>query len=366
MGFNDELFDRYNEMLKADISIAMRVKKEDLQSCSKMLKLSSEKYEVIECPNISSLKGFFLNKKKCKKMIEKNINKYDMFIVRLPSMIGNTAIEVAKKNNIPYLIELVGCPWDALWNHSFKGKIMAPYMYLVTKKKVKEAKYVLYVTNKFLQKRYPTNGKSIGCSDVKIKVHNFVKEKDFHDKKMILGTLGIIDVKYKGQEYVIKALALLKKKGYNFLYQIAGPGDKTRLEKIAKKYGVLENIEFLGALSHEKVFDWLSNVDIYIQPSTTEGMPRALIEAMSIGCLCMGSNVGGIPELLDKKMIFRKKKHKDIYNIIKTLSKNDFHEQYLKNIELSEKFTQSYLDEKRKSFYVEFKKEEEKHGKTIW
>ena len=44
-------------------------------------------------------------------------------------------------------------------------------------------------------------------------------------------------------------------------------------------------------------------VYVYIQPSRIEGLPRALIEAMSRGCACVGSSVGGIPELLNNQYI---------------------------------------------------------------
>jgi glycosyltransferase involved in cell wall biosynthesis len=42
----------------------------------------------------------------------------------------------------------------------------------------------------------------------------------------------------------------------------------------------------------------LDTADLFVHPSRTEGLPRALIEAMARGLPCIGSNVGGIPELL--------------------------------------------------------------------
>jgi len=42
----------------------------------------------------------------------------------------------------------------------------------------------------------------------------------------------------------------------------------------------------------------LDSVDIFLMPSRAEAFGRALLEAMARGCPCIGSNVGGIPELL--------------------------------------------------------------------
>jgi glycosyltransferase involved in cell wall biosynthesis len=64
--------------------------------------------------------------------------------------------------------------------------------------------------------------------------------------------------------------------------------------------GLINKIHFYNPLpGGDAVLDWLSAGDIYVQPSHTEGLPRSLIEAMSVGLPCVGTNVGGIPELLD-------------------------------------------------------------------
>ena len=67
IGFNDELFERYN-FLNSKITIAMRVNNNSNNNAdSNYQLLTKEKYQVVECPNLSSLKGIFSNKKKCKK-----------------------------------------------------------------------------------------------------------------------------------------------------------------------------------------------------------------------------------------------------------------------------------------------------------
>ena len=70
------------------------------------------------------------------------------------------------------MIELVGCAWDSFWNHGLAGKILAPYLFMRTKREVKRAPFVVYVTSEFLQKRYPTRGVNTNISNVKLNKQN--------------------------------------------------------------------------------------------------------------------------------------------------------------------------------------------------
>lgn len=315
-------------------------------------------------PNLNSL-NYFRNIKHAKKIIDEHVYKADYLIARLPSTIGSLAIKSAIKFNKPYLIEVVGCPWDTLLSHSLKGKVLAPFYYRTMKQDVYNANYVIYVTNLFLQNRYPTLGKSINISNVSLA--NFNNEiitkrqdkinKNINSDKIIIGTTAAVDVKYKGQEYVIKALKRLEDMGYtNFEYQLVGNGDNSYLNRIVKKYRLDGKIKFLGSLSHNEVFKWLDNIDIYAQPSKTEGLPRAVIEAMSRGLPAIGSDAGGIPELLEEDFIFSSNMNvKEIANIILKFDKNTLLKQSIRNFEESKKYSSYELEKRREEFLREFK-----------
>ncbi|HOA82197.1 MAG TPA: glycosyltransferase, partial [Defluviitaleaceae bacterium] len=283
--FSDEVFNRYTNVFGHITFYSRNVLLDKMEK--KLSQIINEKVDFIGIKDFSN----FLNYKTRYKF-NYQIETSDAIIVRLPSILGHLAIRKAKQKCKPYLIELVGCPWDAYWNHSWKGKLVAPFMRYATKKAVRNAPYVLYVTTEFLQRRYPSTGKTIGCSDVALPTLNeSVLEARLHKikqmtkhKPIVIGTTAAVDVRYKGQEYVIQAIAELNKQGYNFEYRLVGGGDKTYLQSIAENYGVADKVIFEGSIPHEKVFDYLDSIDIYVQPSKTEGLPRALIEAMSRGC----------------------------------------------------------------------------------
>ena len=237
---------------------------------------------------------------------------------------------------------------------------------LATKHEVKTAPAVIYVTNEFLQRRYPTNGESMGCSDVVIPpVDEGVLERRYkrignmcEGDKIVLGTAAAIDVKYKGQQYVIRAISELKKEGYDIEYRLAGGNrhGSTYLRDLAKKLGVEDEVVFCGSLNADQMPSFYDSLDIYIQPSKQEGLPRSLVEAMSRGLPAIGANTGGIPELLDPSCIFKKgiKSIDQIKSAIKSFDKEKMLRQAEKNYEIASYYREEELEEKRESFYRNF------------
>ena len=126
------------------------------------------------------------------------------------------------------------------------------------------------------------------------------------------------------------------------------------MQEVAEKNNVNDNVVFIGSLSHEKIFDWIDNIDIYVQPSKTEGLPRSLVEAMSRACPCIGSEAGGIPELLDQEYVFKKGKNKDLAKLIEGFSESKMLQQAKLNFEQAKKYNDEAINIKRNKFYEEF------------
>lgn len=360
---NEKIFDRYLNVFESVEVVANVIKysKKNAEFIYEKNKVSNVKFDLIGNKN-NLLKIIKIFKTMKKKIIT---NKHIVF--KMPSIYSMIGIYYATKIKKNYLVELVGCPWDALWNHSIKGKVAAPFMWYMTKKMVKRSPYVIYVTNRFLQKRYPTKGNNIGCSDVALPSKNIevldkrIKKINNMDKcqAIKIGTAAAINVRYKGHKYVIKAISILNKKGYNFEYFLAGGGDDRYLKLIAEKYHVSDKIKFLGLLPREEIFNYFDDIDIYVQPSKQEGLPRALIEAMSRGCPVLGSIAGGIPELLSSKVIFNRGDVKSTCNILKSFNLKTMVEEAKRSFNKAQEYDKEILDKKRTDFYKEYQKKVE-------
>ncbi|MBD7964913.1 glycosyltransferase [Fictibacillus norfolkensis] len=361
--YNTNLKNRY---LYLGDKVTFMTRVERLRDDMNLSKIEGADFDVISVPNFKTLTNYFPLKKQASKVIKTTVEEHDLLVIRLPSSIGILSWKYAIQFGKPYILELVACPWDGYMNHSLLGKIIAPQMYLKTQKIVKESSYVIYVSSEFLQRRYPTKGKELSCSDVTLPYINkdiLIKrlekiEKRKKEDSLILGTVGAVNMKYKGQQYVIKSIKHLIEEGYNVEYQLVGGGDNSYLKRLAKKLGVEKNVKFLGTLSHDKVLDFMNQIDIYIQPSNVESHGRVIIEAFSTACPVIGSSTGGIPELVDENYIFIRKNVKDLVSKIKKMMNSDLAMISQKNFLKAKTFEQEKLNRNRNAFYDELLNQE--------
>ncbi|MGC1472571.1 MAG: glycosyltransferase family 4 protein [Psychroserpens sp.] len=101
----------------------------------------------------------------------------------------------------------------------------------------------------------------------------------------------------KGIEYTLEPLSLLKKQHIAFHYKIIGVGEeRERLVFAAHQLGIEDHVEFMGKLSPEQVKGCLNEADLYVQYSIQEGFCNAVVEAQSMGLLCIVSNAEGLSE----------------------------------------------------------------------
>jgi len=127
-------------------------------------------------------------------------------------------------------------------------------------------------------------------------------KKRFNANYLILSVGRLIDL--KGIIYLIDSIPdILEKKPGTHLVVIGDGPEKTELEKRALNLGIEPNVHFLGTVNHEKLFPWYHSADVFILPSIikdgkTEGLGVVLLEAMASGCPVIGSNAGGISDII--------------------------------------------------------------------
>jgi glycosyltransferase involved in cell wall biosynthesis len=117
------------------------------------------------------------------------------------------------------------------------------------------------------------------------------------DQKIIL-SVGNLE-KIKGHEYLIKAIKLLVNRNPKIKCFIVGDGSlRNGLQKKIKNYSLENHIVLVGKKPHGDIPLWMNAADLFVLPSVNEGSPTVMFEGLACGTPFIGTNVGGIPEII--------------------------------------------------------------------
>jgi len=183
-----------------------------------------------------------------------------------------------------------------------------------------------------------------------INVKSFEGEKITHQDFAIL-SVGRIS-RIKNLETLIDAAAILKEKGYSFVYHIVGPKvtneDTVYYNELIQKIRDLkleQSFIFYGGLSTGERLKFYKKSDLNINLTPTGGVDKVVLEGMAAGVLPLVSNKAFIPVFGSHadKLIFEYKNPKDVADKIERLYnskdsesiRNALHEKVAKDYELS-------------------------------
>jgi glycosyltransferase involved in cell wall biosynthesis len=111
-----------------------------------------------------------------------------------------------------------------------------------------------------------------------------------------IGTVGRLS-KEKGQTVLLSAFRILSDSLPGLSLKIAGEGEeREELRKQAVSLGIEPQVEFSGYV--RDVWEVYKELDVFVLPSHTEGIPLALLEAMAAGVPVVATRVGGVPEIV--------------------------------------------------------------------
>ena len=105
--------------------------------------------------------------------------------------------------------------------------------------------------------------------------------------------------KEKGIQFVLTAVAGLKREGRRLKLAIVGQGPfLVDLKLMVPSLGIESSVDFLGAMQGNSLRNVIWSSKIVVVPSLTEGLPLTLLEAMSCGKPVISARVGGIPDVV--------------------------------------------------------------------
>jgi glycosyltransferase involved in cell wall biosynthesis len=120
------------------------------------------------------------------------------------------------------------------------------------------------------------------------------------DDKIIITTIANIR-HAKGHDFYVKVIEKFFKRLEDIQFVWTGEGLlKSTITHKIKELGISDKITMLGRVNDVRPI--LANSDIFVLPSREEGMPRALMEAMSMSLPCVATDVGGVREVVEEEV----------------------------------------------------------------
>lgn len=261
----------------------------------------------------SQLKAFLVDR----------INRQAPLILRVPSPLANSLKQ--KLASRPYALEVAGDPYDQMapgaMRHPFRPLIRESYR-RSQEQLCRAATAIKYVTAAALQARYRPGDQTrvFSVSDVQLPPEAFAAERRTYSVAPLrIVCVGMMEQLYKGQDILLRAVAEVKSGGHPVTITLVGDGRyRSQLERLARELGIGGESTFTGVLDNGGIRRTLDNSDLFVLASRQEGMPRAMLEAMARSLPCVGTRVGGIPELLPPAHLVTPERPAELARCIRT------------------------------------------------
>jgi len=227
-------------------------------------------------------------------------------LLRPPGETAGWVLWHMRKSGRPYAVEVVGDPYDVFAPNAVRHPLRPVFRWWFTrvlKRQCANACAAAYVTERALQQRYPPAPDALAThySDIELPEIAFVSapRKLQQNRKARIIFVGSLAQLYKAPDVLIDAVATCQAHVDAELVIVGSGRYQHELEERAKAHRIGDCVHFCGQLTNPvDVRSELDRADLFVLPSRVEGLPRAMIEAMARALPCIGSSVGGIPELL--------------------------------------------------------------------
>lgn len=271
--------------------------------------------DVVPLPYYDGAVSFLRRKRVIARFLEAEIDDPGVvYGLWAPSAIAELVAKLTKRIGARLFVRLIGDSVAVAQSIAPVGlrSILARRADRTTRAVVATADAVAYVTLQALQQRYPAGPGAMTLARTNLRLGNRALDatpKAYAEvaagARVSIIAVGSQQQNYKGHDLLISAVKVLRERGYGVDLTLVGDGRLHQaLTRQAHDSGV-GDVSFIRRIgTSDEVMSTLKQHDIFVMPSRTEGMPKALLEAMLSGVFSIGSDVGGIPEVLDPDCVF--------------------------------------------------------------
>ncbi len=234
------------------------------------------------------------------------LKKYPIDIVNAHWLVpsGVLSFYAERVYGIPVIVKLYGADLHLIKSKmTFLGKIFAGILNNSTK----------IISNSSYTKKLASAFLNISSNKINV-LHDGVdviryfpryKEKRQDQTKIILSCGRMVE--RKGFHYLIKAFYMVTKKHPSARLILVGDGpERPTLETEVRRLQIEKRVVFARNVSDAELFQYYKMSDIFVLPAIidangdTEGLGLVLLEAMASGIPVIGSDVGGIPDIISE------------------------------------------------------------------
>ncbi len=150
----------------------------------------------------------------------------------------------------------------------------------------------------FVQLGVPAGRLVVVQNGVSLAPYRMVQRRTFHwTKRFLIGTIGRLEEE-KGTTFLLQSFHKLLVMVPHARLIIVGEGSQRKsLEWLARQLGIEGAVQFVGF--QRDVAGWVASFDCFVLPSVErESFGIVLLEAMAAMCPVIGTNVGGIPNVI--------------------------------------------------------------------
>lgn len=148
----------------------------------------------------------------------------------------------------------------------------------------------------YLKGHYPAYLDKIRCSHLGVKIQSNIDCRDEHTSLRIVSCSNIVPL--KRLDLIVQALSGLIR---SVVWTHIGDGpEHERIFQLAESLPPNIEVNFMGSLSNREVLDYYESnwVDLFVNVSSSEGVPVSIMEAISFGIEPVATDVGGTSEVV--------------------------------------------------------------------